>query len=111
VQPKVALALRREPADRRSVEGQVVITLDKKLLVVVEHVEAAFQVAEQDRHRLNALLVRQVLQALFLNLVHGDAALPLRLGSQIQFFQLPVGERQKVLQFVGMHDGLNINCQ
>ena len=38
-----------------------------------------------------------------LNLVHGHAALPLRFGSQIQIFQLPVGERQKVLQFVGRH--------
>ena len=93
VQAKIALALRREPADRRSVEGQIVPALDKKLLVVIEHVEAPFQVAEQDGDRFDALLVRQVLQALLLNLVHGHAALPLRLGSQIQFFQLPVGER------------------
>src|SRR4029077_15662158 len=61
VQPKIALALRREPADRRSGEGQVVPALDKKLLVVIQHVEASFQIAEQDGDRLNALLVRQVL--------------------------------------------------
>ena len=109
VQTKIAFALRGEPADRRSVEGEVVPALDKELLVVIEHVEAAFQVAEQDRDRLDALLVRQVPQALLLNLVHGHATLTLRLGSQIQFFQLPVGERQKVLQFGGYHRF--INCE
>ncbi len=93
MQTEIALALRSEPADRRSVEGQVVPALDKKLLVVIEHVEPSFEVAEQDGDRFDALFVRQVPQALLLNLVHGYAALPLRLGGQIQFFQLPVGER------------------
>jgi hypothetical protein len=109
VQAKIALALRGEPADRRSVEGQIVPALDKKLLVVIEHVEAPFQIAEQDGDRFDALFVRQVPEALLLNLVHGYAALPLRLGSQIQFFQLPVGERQKVLEFIGCH-GLSFHC-
>ena len=54
--------------------------------------KAAFQVAKEDGDRLDALLVRQILEALLLNLVHGYAALPLRLGSQIQFFQLSIGE-------------------
>jgi hypothetical protein len=111
VQAKIALLLGGEPADRRSVEGQIVKALDKELLVVIEHVEAAFEVAEQDGDSLDALLVLQVLEAFLLDLVHGHAGLPLRLGSQIQFFQLPVGERQKVLQFVGSHGGLNPNCQ
>ena len=33
----------------------------EKLLVVIEHVQPAFEVAEQDRYGLDALLVRQVL--------------------------------------------------
>ena len=109
VQPKIAFALRRKPADRRSVEGQVVPALDKELLVVIEHVQAAFQVAEQDRDRLDALLIRQVPQAFLLNLVHGHATLALRLGGQVQFFQLPIGEGQKVLQFVRYHFGIRVN--
>jgi len=108
IEAKVAFALGGEAADGGAVKSQIVPALDKELLVVIEHVQAAFQVAEQDRDRLDALLVRQVPQALLLNLVHGHATLTLRLGSQVQFFQLPVGEGQKVLQFVGCHLGMKV---
>src|SRR5260370_1762320 len=53
---QIAFALRGEAADGRAVEGQVVPALDKELLVVIEHVQPAFQVAEQDRDGLDALL-------------------------------------------------------
>ena len=100
MQAKIAFALRGEAADRRAVEGQIVPALDEELLVVIEHVEAAFEVAEQDRDRLDALLVREVLEALLLNLVHGHAAQALGLRLQVQIFQFRVGKLQKVLQFV-----------
>ena len=68
-QAKIAFALRGEAADRGAVEGEVVPALEQKLLVVVEHVQAAFEVAEEHGHGLDALLVGQILEALFLNLV------------------------------------------
>ncbi len=92
VQPQVALPLRRESTDRRSVERQVVVALYEKFLVVIEHVEPAFQVAEQDRDGLDALLVRQVLEALLLNHMHRNAVHPLLLGREIQLLKLCVGE-------------------
>ena len=55
--------------------------------------QAAFKVAEQDGHGLDALFVGQVLQAFFLNLVWGNAVLALLLGLQVQFFQLFIRER------------------
>ena len=62
--------------------------------------EAAFEVAEQDRDGLDALLVGQVLEALFLDLVHGGAAQALGFRLQIQIFQFGVRKLQKVLEFV-----------
>ena len=54
-QTQIALALRGKAANRRAVEGQVVPALDQEFLVVIEHVQAAFQVAEQDGDGLDAL--------------------------------------------------------
>ena len=98
---EVALALGGEAANRGTVEGQIVPALDQKLLVVIEHVEAAFEIAKEDRDGLDALLVGQVLEALLLNLVHGRAAEALGFGLQIQLFQFRIGESQKVLELVG----------
>ena len=56
-QAKIALALRGEAADRGAIEGQVVPALEQKFFVVVEHVQAAFEIAEQDGDRLDALFV------------------------------------------------------
>src|ERR1019366_10264524 len=53
-QAKIALLLRSKAADRGPVEGQVVIALDQELLVVVEHVQPAFEVAEQNGDSLDA---------------------------------------------------------
>src|ERR1700735_3109920 len=39
-QAKIALPLRREAANGRPVECEIIVTLDQKLLVVVEHMEA-----------------------------------------------------------------------
>ncbi len=96
-QPQIALFLRREASNRRAVEGHVVPILDEELLIVIEHVQPAFEVAEQQGHGLDSLLVRQVLEALLLNLVYRNACHPLLLGTQVQFFQFGIGEPQKVL--------------
>ncbi len=98
-EPQIALALRGKAADRRAVERQVVPALDQELLVVVEHVQAAFEVAEQHGDGLDPLLVGQVLQALFLNLVGGNALPALLLGLQVQLFQLCVRKFQKITKF------------
>src|ERR1039457_3824301 len=49
-QAQIALALRSEAADGRSVEGEVVPAVDQELLVVVEHVQPAFEIAEEHGH-------------------------------------------------------------
>ena len=89
-QAQIALALRGEAADRRAVEGQVVPALEQELLVVVEHVQPAFEIAEEHGHGLDPLFVGQVFQALFLDLVGCDAVPALLLRLEIQFFQFVV---------------------
>src|SRR5256886_5156168 len=68
-QPQVAFALRGESTDRGAVKRQIVPALNEKLLVVVEHVQTAFEVAEQHGHGLDALFICQILNAFFLNFV------------------------------------------
>jgi len=64
-------------------------------------VQAAFEVAEQHRHRLDPLFVGQVLEPLFPDLVRINALLALFLRLQIQFFQFVIRQSQKIPQFVG----------
>src|SRR5262249_20278450 len=47
-QAQVRFLLRGKAADRRSVERQVLISAEQELLVVVEKMQAAFQVAEEN---------------------------------------------------------------
>ena len=87
-QPQIAFPLRRESANRRAIKREVVPALDQEFLVVVQHVQAAFQIAEQHCHGLDPLLVGKVLQSLFLNFVRRDAIFPLLLSLYVQLFQL-----------------------
>ena len=82
-QPQVAFPLGREPPNRGAVKRQVVPALDKKLLIVVEHVQTAFQIAEQHGDGLDSLFVGQVLEPVLLNLLQGTAtfAEPLSLSN------------------------------
>jgi hypothetical protein len=98
VEAEVAFALGGEAADGGAVEGEVVIALDKELLVVIEHMETAFEVAEQDGDGLDPLFVGQVLEAVLLDLSGVDAVLPLFLGVQVEFLEFRVGKHEKVLQ-------------
>ncbi len=98
-EPQIALALLRESADRRAVERQIVVRLEKKFLVVVEHVQATLEVAEQHRDRFDARLVSEVSQAFLLQILHLHAGVPLAFGLEIELFQLGIGERQKIAQF------------
>jgi hypothetical protein len=82
-EPKVALPLRGETANGRPVEGKIVPTLKQELFVVVQHVQAAFQIAEQNSHGFDSFLVRQVLETSFPHLVSGDAILPFLFGFQV----------------------------
>ena len=67
-QAQIAFLLRGESANRGAVEGQVLVGPEQKLLVVVQQVEAAFKVGEQDRHSLDPLLVGQIFHPLFADL-------------------------------------------
>ena len=97
---EIALALRGESANRGAIEGEIVPALDQELFIVVQHVQTAFEVAEHDGDGLDALLVRQILQAFFLKLMNGHAAMSLLLGVQVQFFQFRVGKGEEILKFV-----------
>jgi hypothetical protein len=59
---QIAFALRGEAADGGAVEGEVVPALDQEFLVVIQHVQAAFQIAEQHGDGLDALFVGQILE-------------------------------------------------
>ena len=98
---QVAFALCGEAADRRAVEGEVVPALEQELLVVVEHVQPAFEIAEEHGHGLDPLFVGQVLEAVFLDLVRCDAVPALLLRLKVEIFQFVVGECQEIAQFSG----------
>src|SRR5262249_1752646 len=97
-EPEIAFALRRESANRGAVEGQVVPALNEKLLIIVEHVEAAFEVAKEHGYGLNALFVSQILEAFLLDFMDRCAIFALLLGVQIQLLQLIVRESEKIPQ-------------
>src|SRR5581483_4644509 len=61
--------------------------------------EGAFQIGEQDGHCLDPLLVRQILQPLFLDLVRRDSVDALLLRLQIHFFQLVIRDGEEIPQF------------
>jgi murein endopeptidase len=65
---------------------------EQELLVVVEQVEAAFEVGEEHSYGLDPLLVGQVLQPLLANLMGGHAIVSVGLGFQVEFFQLLIRE-------------------
>src|SRR3954451_14508819 len=96
---KIAFALRGEAANRGAVEGQIVVALQQKLFVVVEHVQAAFEVAEEHSDGLNALFIGEIFEALFLDLVRSGAVPALLLRLQVHFFQFVVRECQEIAQF------------
>src|SRR5260221_4143850 len=49
-QSKVAFTLRGKATDGRSVKGEIVPALDEELFVIVQHVQAAFKVTEENRN-------------------------------------------------------------
>ena len=98
---EIALALGGEAADRRSVKGQVVPAFQQELLVIVEHVQAAFEVAEEHGHGLDPLLVGQVFQPVFLDLAGGGAVPALLLCLEVEFFEFVIRECQEIAQFSG----------
>src|SRR4029077_13328276 len=72
---EITFALGGETADGRAVEGEVVPGLEEELFVVIKHVEAAFEVAEEDSDGLDALFGGEIFEALFLNFMNGGAIL------------------------------------
>ena len=89
-----------KPRIERAVEGEVVVALDQELLVVVQHVQPAFEIAEEHGHRLDALLVGQILEPLFAELVGRNTVPALLLGREVQLFELSVREFEKIAKWV-----------
>src|SRR5262249_52405980 len=77
---QVALPLRGETTNRRTIEGQVVPALYQEFFVIVQHVKPAFEIAKEDGHGLDSLLVGQVLKPLLLDLVRCDPGFTLFLS-------------------------------
>ena len=63
--------------------------------------QPAFEIAEKNRHRLDALFVGEIFQPVFLNLVRGGAISALLLRLQVEFFEFVVRECQEIAQFSG----------
>ncbi len=99
IEAEVALFLRGKAADGGTVEGEVLVRAEEEFLIVVEHVEAAFKIAEENGDGLDALVVGKKLQALFLNFVERNALPALIFGFEIEFFELLVRERQEIAIF------------
>ncbi len=89
-QAQIAFALRGEAADGGAIEGEVIPTLEQELLVIVEHVQPAFKIAEEHGHGLDPLLVGQVFEAVLLHFVRCDAVPALLLRLKVEFFQFVV---------------------
>ena len=70
--------------------------LEQELLVVVQHVQPAFEVGEQHGDGLDALLVGQVLQPLLADLIGRHPVHAVGLGLQIEFFKLLIREGKKI---------------
>jgi hypothetical protein len=98
VEPEVGLLLGGEAPDRRSIEGEVVDGLQQELLVVVQHVEPAFEIGEADGDRLQPLLVGQVFDPLLLELVRRDPLHPGLLDLEVQLLELVVGDFEEIAQ-------------
>ena len=100
-QTQIALLLRGEAADRRAVEGQVLRGAQQELLVVVEQMKPAFEVAEQYGYGLDSLLVGQILDPFFADFAGCNAVGAIGFGSQVEFFQLLIGESEKIAVLSG----------
>src|SRR5580704_218274 len=101
-QPQVAFPLSGKSTDRRAVKSQVVPALDDEFLVVVEHVQTAFQVAEKNGDGLDAFLVGEILDPFLPDLVLRNTILPLLFSLQVHFFERFIREREKTAQ-IGRH--------
>jgi hypothetical protein len=62
-------------------------------------VQPTFEIAEEDGHRFNALLIGQVLEPVFLNLVSGHVILALLLGLQVELLEFVIREGKKISKF------------
>src|SRR5579883_694725 len=63
-EPQIALALWSKTADGGSVESEVVVGPQQEFLVVVEHVQPAFEVAEEHGQRLDSRLLGKIAKPL-----------------------------------------------
>jgi hypothetical protein len=101
LQAEIGFLLLREAADRGSVEGQVVGALEQELLVVVEHVEAPFEIREADREGFDALLVGEEPDPRLADLAGVLALDALVFGGEVHLLELVVGNLEKVTQRTG----------
>src|SRR5581483_6468828 len=105
-QPQIGLGLLRKTANRGAIERQVIGRFEQEFLVVVEHVQTAFEVGEADRDGLDPLFVGEIAHSLLTNLIGGCAGQAFRLGFQVHFFKLVVGDLEEVSYF-GSHQAVS----
>src|SRR5581483_6868494 len=96
---QVAFTLRGETPDRRTVTREVIPALQQEFLVVVQHVQAPFEIAEEHGYVLDPFFVRKVLEPFFLNLVSCRPVLALLFGLQIQLLKFVVRKGKKLPKF------------
>jgi hypothetical protein len=99
-QAQIGLGLAREAPNRRAVERQVVRRVEQELLVVVEHVQPAFEVGEAHRDGFDALLVGQVLEAALAHLAAVLAGQPVGLGLEVHLLELFVRDLEKLTELL-----------
>src|SRR6185503_2055238 len=103
VQPQVGLLLLREAPNRGAVEGEVVRGFQEELLVVIEHVEPAFEIGEAHGDGFDPLLALEVRDALLPDLVRGNPLEARLLGAQVQFLELVVRNGEEAAKSGGRH--------
>ena len=87
---EVAFSLLRKTVDRRTVESQRVMGLFEEFLVVVEHMEAAFEVRKTDGHGFQLAFVVEIAEIFFTQGVVVHVVLDIRFGFEIQGFEFVV---------------------
>ena len=84
---EVALALSGEATNGRAIESEIFVGAKQKLLVVIEQMQASFEIREEDGDSFDPLLVCEIFQPLLANLLDGQPAQAILLRLQIELFR------------------------
>jgi len=93
---QIALFLGCKAPNRGAVKGQILVGTQQELLVIIEQVQAAFEVSKENGYSLDPLFVGQILQPLLANLMSRNAIGAVGFGLQIKLFQFVIRESKKI---------------